>query len=73
MSKTETYKTLVPEICIQFANHEIFQDKLVEKIKNQYFKDGNLEEIETLQIYIKPEEFKAYYVINKAIYGYVAI
>ena len=71
LQNEETYTTLNPEVCIQYSNREIFQDDLIEQIKKQYFTDGNLEKINRLQIYIKPEENKAYYIVNDAIFGNV--
>ena len=42
------------------------------RVKAHYVAKGNKEEsIENLQIYVKPEEFTAYYVINDSFCGKV--
>lgn len=60
-----------PEICIQYQGKEGFCDAIVERIKNDYFSNGNTMPIEKLQIYLKPEESNAYYVINGGVSGQV--
>ena len=46
-------------------------DRIVERIKNDYFSRGNTQNIERMQIYLKPEESTAYYVINDGVVGKV--
>lgn len=62
---------VVPEICIQFQGQEGYCDAIIERIKNDYFSNGNTALIERLQIYLKPEESSAYYVINDGVSGQV--
>ena len=44
--------------------------ELVAKIKAEYVADGHRESsIKALQVYVKPQEWAAYYVINNKITG----
>ena len=69
--KKETVKEEVkkeevtPEIFVQFANREAVLADVVEKVKKQFADEGHkVSGIKTLQIYLKPEDYSAYYVIN---------
>ena len=56
---------LIPEIKIQFAGNEADEDEIVNAIKNKYVSEGHrASAIKSLQIYLKPEESAAYYVVN---------
>lgn len=59
------------EVCIQYRDQEGYMDRIVERIKNDYFSRGNTQNIERMQIYLKPEESTAYYVINDGVVGKV--
>lgn len=55
----------VQEVFFQYAGEQIHTEELVERIKEVYKNEGHrLSSIKTLRVYIKPEERKAYYVIN---------
>ena len=63
---------LIPEIKIQFAGNEADEDEIVNAIKNKYVSEGHrASAIKSLQIYLKPEENAAYYVINQKFAGRV--
>lgn len=65
--KTAPKKAAVPVeiVRVQFAGDEWTVSELVEKAKAAYAAaGGNVSEIKELQLYIKPEEHKAYYVVN---------
>lgn len=50
---------------IQFKNLEVDEKSLITTIKEQWANQGNkIKDIKELQLYIKPEEHTAYYVIN---------
>ena len=50
---------------------EVFAD-VIEKAKNEFVADGHrASSIKSLQVYLKPEEFAAYYVINQKFAGRV--
>lgn len=76
--KTGTKKTtakkadkpeLKPAVYVEFQGRQALESDIVEKIKAAFIKSGHrAASIKALQIYIKPEEFKAYYVINEGKY-----
>lgn len=50
---------------IQFAGNEVTTEAITEKVKADYVAAGNKEDaIKDVKLYIKPEEFRVYYVIN---------
>ena len=53
-------------ISVQFAGKEYTTEKLVEIAKDvwQYDLGKDVADFKEVQLYVKPEEFKAYYVIN---------
>lgn len=53
------------EIFVQFGNQEVYAADVVERVKNAYIAEGHTaESIETVRVYIKPEENMIYYVVN---------
>ena len=65
--KEETKATIV----LQYADKDVTYDTLVENAKNvyQYDMGGKVEDIKTLDLYVKPEESKVYFVVNGEING----
>ena len=60
------------DMYIQFAGHEWKITDLADKIKNTYVADGHkISAIKKLTVYVKPEEKKAYYVVNETETGCV--
>ena len=60
---------------LQLPGREYSQDDLVKKVKEEWremFKRQN-HEIRNIDIYLKPEERKAYFVVNKEVSGDVDI
>ncbi|MBQ9588961.1 MAG: hypothetical protein IJR29_02110 [Butyrivibrio sp.] len=53
------------KIELQFGDKAIGEDQLVAKAKESYGK----KDIKNLDIYVKPEEGKAYYVVNNDVTG----
>ena len=53
------------KIELQFGDHAVSEDELVPRAKTAYGK----KDIKTLNIYVKPEEYKVYYVVNDEITG----
>lgn len=51
---------------LQFADKNITYDEIVQNAKNvwQYDKGQNVDDIKSLDLYVKPEEDRVYYVIN---------
>ena len=65
-AKSETVVT------VQFQGKEVAIATVEERVKAQFVAEGNKESaIKTLNIYVKPEELSAYYVINGDVTGRV--
>lgn len=63
---------VTPEVVLQYREYEVNMEDVTARVKAHYVAKGNKEEsIENLQIYMKPEEFTAYYVINDGFCGKV--
>lgn len=61
----KTEKVLIPQVVFQFQGNELDANVIVQQAKEAWIAEGNDESsIESLAIYIKPEEVAAYYVIN---------
>ena len=55
-----------PEVFVQFQGQEAVIEEVVEKAKKQFVEEGHrASSIKSIQVYLKPEEFEAYYVINQ--------
>jgi len=53
------------EVFVQFAGEEYVVEEVMEKAKAAYIAEGHrASAIKSVRLYIKPEERKAYYVIN---------
>lgn len=54
------------EVFVQFMGKEVITSELIENIKNAWAAENEktVEEITDLKVYVKPEENKAYYVVN---------
>ena len=72
-AKKPAAKTAAPvEVFVQFNGQETVVDAVVAKAKAAYEADGHrASSIKELQVYLKPEESAAYYVINKKYAGRV--
>ena len=63
---------LKPEVFIQYQGNEAIVADVIEKAKNEFIADGHrASSSKSLQVYLKPEEFAAYYVINQKFAGRV--
>ena len=52
-------------VVVQFAGKEVTEKDLIAAVKKAYTKKGNkVGDIKTIEIYVKPEESAAYYVVN---------
>lgn len=52
------------KVIVQFAGKEYDSAKIVESCKAAYRADNARKQIRAIEVYIKPEENKAYYVVN---------
>lgn len=65
-------KEAVPEIFLQYREYEVTMETVTERVKSHYYAKGYAKDsIEDMQIYVKPEDFTAYYVINDGVVGKV--
>ena len=72
--KTEVEKKAATDVFVQYGSVEVKAKDIVAKIKNLYSESGkNVDDIDTLKVYIKPEENVAYYVINEEEKGSVSL
>ena len=59
-------------VTVQFGGREVSMDTVVENVKKAFEAEGNkVSAIKELQVYVKPEEYAAYYVINQKFTGKV--
>ena len=67
------FATAKKNITIQFQGRERSQENILQQIRREALAQGIAdEEIEHVDIYIKPEEQAVYYVINRQIEGKIA-
>ena len=59
------------EVILQYREYEVNMDAVTERVKSHYIAKGYKDPIENMQIYVKPEDFTAYYVINDGVVGKV--
>ncbi len=74
-AKTETKKVeKKDEVFVQFAGEEFVVEDVMEKAKAAYIAEGHrASAIKSVRLYIKPEERKAYYVINDKAAGCIEL
>lgn len=71
-SKKAVKEEMKPEVFIQYQGKESIVADAIEKAKAEFVADGHrVSSIKSLQIYLKPEEYAAYYVINQKFAGRV--
>lgn len=61
----------VEEVILQFGENEVPVSAISDKVKQDIEQQGNEVDIKDIKIYVKPEDNKAYYVINGEITGNV--
>lgn len=70
--KAAAKEELKPEVFVQYQGNEAVIADVVEKAKGEFLAVGHrVSSIKSLQVYLKPEEFAAYYVINQKFAGRV--
>lgn len=57
-------ENMKPEVYVQFQSGEISVDALVDAAKDDFHQTKKRTRVTALKLYIKPEEYTAYYVIN---------
>ena len=64
-AKRAAAKDIKTSVVVQFAGKEVTEKELIAAVKKAYTKKGNkVGDIKTIEIYVKPEENAAYYVVN---------
>ncbi len=72
VAKPAKKEPVKPEIIVQYQNSEVDTAAVEERVKAQFVAEGHKAGfIRKLNIYIKPEEYSAYYVINDRFSGRV--
>lgn len=73
-ASTKVTKEVAPNVFFQFLGNELDVSAINAQIKEDWANNGNdINAIETLDIYIKPEEAAAYYVVNKESTGKIIL
>lgn len=52
------------KIFIEFGGNKFAADEIVEKCKAAYKADNSRKQVRSIEVYVKPEDNKAYYVVN---------
>lgn len=74
MESINMKKELTYEVIFQYRGYEVNMERIMKNVRQAYTSKGYDEaSIESVQIYIKPEDFTVYYVINDNIYGKVGL
>lgn len=61
-------------IVVQACGIEISETDVIAKVKELWIADGNkIKDMKSLEMYVKPEERKVYYVVNGEINGEIEI
>ncbi len=67
--KTTTAKEAKTSVYIEFNGAKVAVDEVVENVKATYKANGGKAAIKTLEVYVKPEEQAAYFVVNGELEG----
>ena len=70
-AKKAAKEELKPEVYIQYQGREGVVEDAIKKVTEQFVEGHRASTIKSLQLYLKPEENAAYYVINQKIAGRV--
>ena len=57
------------KIELQYGDKSVSQDELVERAKAAFEEKYNVKGVKSLELYVKPEDGKAYYVVNHEMTG----
>ena len=67
--KKTAAKPVEAKVYIEFSNAKVAIDEVVENVKATYKANGGTDEIKSLEVYIKPDESAAYFVVNGELPG----
>ena len=57
-------ENMKPEVYVQFQGGEISVDALIDAAKDDFHQAKKRTRVTALKLYVKPEEYTAYYVVN---------
>ena len=63
-AKKAAAKVVKEEVYVEFGGNSFNMADVVEKVKKAWKADGNKAMIKKVQVYVKPDESVAYYVVN---------
>lgn len=66
-------KPIKTEICLQYRSRETDTEQMIQRVREDYESRINSAEITSIQLYIKPEEWTIYYVVNDGIVGKIPL
>lgn len=74
-ARTSAKKAVTETIYLQYLGKEINKDDLMKQVKEIWTKElkHKVGDMKTVALYLKPEENKAYYVINEEVTGSIAL
>lgn len=59
---------------VEYSGKQIEEKEVIAKVKELWVADGHkVKDLKTLNLYVKPEENSAYYVINEDVSGKIAL
>lgn len=59
---------------VEYAGKQVEEKAIIAKVKELWAADGNkIKDLKTLNLYVKPEEDAAYYVINENVSGKIEL
>ena len=59
---------------VEYAGKQVEEKVVIAKVKELWVADGNkIKDLKTLNLYVKPEENAAYYVINENVSGKIEL
>lgn len=61
---TNTSTNTEIKMSVQYRGHEIEQKEMIAKVEAAWREEGNTASIQTIEMYVKPEDGKIYYVVN---------
>ena len=65
-AKKAAKEELKPEVYVEYQGNSALVEAAIEKAKEKFVAEGHrASSIKSLQIYLKPEDYAAYYVINQ--------
>ncbi len=68
-AKKAAAKETVTKVYIEYNGAKVSVDEMIENVKLTYKGNGSSADIETLEVYVKPEENAAYFVVNGELEG----